>query len=274
MNRVKSLTVQTCLVMTRNLRFAQAVAKMLDDSDPRVRDACDRGEFWAALIERQFPRLLIQRQDIDIADYRLWAEELAAEELGHDVPVYSMKLDSTTMAKASDPVLIEAKKLNAPAYNVPFEYMHIPIKGLTPLPGSRGYIVVYRYSINGDELEDENIAYITNIDGDLNQLFNSMMNQLGQRIFEDINSLVDDQEIMDGLLEDGVINASSILISGLIDALPVSISIDDFSISSDLLIGHLSTKILNDNLNGPSDFMVSVGSSDNYVQIIIYQVTF
>lgn len=272
MNRVKSLTVQTCLVMTRNLRFAQAVAKMLDDSDPRVRDACDRGEFWAALIERQFPRLLIQRQDIDVADYRLWAEELAAEDLGHDVPVYSMKLDSTTMANVSDPVLIDTKKLLPPRYNSALGYMHIPIKGLTPLPGSRGYVVTYRYSIDGTEMDGENIAYITSIDGDLNQLFNSMMNQLGQRIFEDINSLIDDEDIMTGISDE--LDISLILINRFLGGLPIAIAINNFALGPDILIETISKMALDDSPNRVSDIIVSIGGSDNFVRFIIYQVTF
>lgn len=282
MNRVKSLRVQICLSATSHLTFEHAVQGILNSTDPVIRDGCNSGDFWKALIEKHFPELVIQRQDVEENEYGAFAEGLAAWREFNQLPfTYVMKVNSQDRSKLSEPFLafpteeypIDNPDVYQEAIDVkidelhsidqgPADYLEIPIRGLIPVAGSKGYVVSYQYFAGGDNADaDEMISYITSVDGDLSRLFTSMIHQLSQKTHEAILSIVEDEE--------------DVIINGLPTVLPIAISVEEFSASVNTLIRHLSKLPLDLNYNNSAHIMVSVGGSPgNSVQLDMYQVIF
>lgn len=269
---VKRSAVKTELVRAQSPEFCNVVKAVLKSADPTIESQSTTGQFWKILIEKHFPVLICQRHDI--TDYRQWAEELARQELGLPSPVYVLDLDFICGSKLSEPVFVEPENLNNLPYSPTVEHKQIIINGMRPERGSRGYVAMYTYMVCGHTLATENIAYITGPDGDMDLLFNSMINQLSPIVYQDLNSDIDNEYVMNNLHEDGFPAPRLVVVDGHYSQPRVEISIENFLANPDILTNsvHAMAKIFD--RNDPSEVVVSIGRSDTYVHLYFHKVIF
>lgn len=267
------------------------VEEILNFPDHNVRMACDTGEFWRILVEQWRPDLVIERQDIHLEDYKLFLQGLEAEYSRHR-SYYIMKTDGAV--KLSEPILVfpsekypyETDRPYAAVRDKIFEldgpnaelhgYVDFDIEGLTPLPGSKGYVVRFGFAI-GRGIDDPEFhelinVYITRADGDIAKLFKDMMLKLTDQIYHDFMGVIEHADTMNEFHREH--DTSFIQIEGLSGMVPIRISMVEFRQNMNPLLGHMSTAVV-DESNIGTEIKVYLGDRlGTYYELTINRVTF
>lgn len=137
---MKRLDVQSCLTLYRQNTLAEILA---DAGKSRVGGICDIPEFWKAVVERFYGLDFFEfRGDIDERDFKLLAQSL---NMGRSV-FYSVLINkSQPETKVMNPVKIRSLDEGALIRQgeVDDDVINFELRGLEPVPGSKGYVADY-----------------------------------------------------------------------------------------------------------------------------------
>lgn len=145
---MQSLEVKTCLSLVKDLSLREILEFVDSKSSSNVNRICDSSEFWRAVIDRFYGKVLLQqRMDVDERDLKLFASSLASGVK----TVYGVviNLGTNPESKVSDHVEIESIDDESLLTDGDDLSINFEIRGLRPSEGSVGYLADYSFVIDG-----------------------------------------------------------------------------------------------------------------------------